>query len=523
MDDATLTAFKGQAAPVYDFATRFKNGLLDNSTAVVRSFLEHFIAVEKFYPDDKSELLGVYNLNLAHDGKPEDALQGVLSHFQIERKVSVMLSILDMLGVYTHMDASILSALKDLSSLMGTKHLRVQRKAKQIAANCQNNIVEQNKELVLPSIRSMASASMSEEQEVAMVEALVAELTLAETKVLSMLGDSEKLLRKAVAKAAVLLWYSRFSVRNLSVRTYLRKGKEKLVVSWSFTGSDGSAKEGLLFVFSSLEDLEVNFDDLCVLTLKERAGGSAPSATDASASPAGAPKVLARGMSRSYSFNKTAEDTASNVVLHVLVLGQNADEGAARGPHGLARSNSLKAVVRQSFRYAILDEAQTARMYHRVLASKEAALKTNGVEKVSVHLLHASERDNMNHISIFNFDGASRDEDALLRHILPTQANWLELNRLTNFNVERCWFPDALLTHVYLATAKTQPLDKRLFVRTIVLRQPAKTEAAGMALARSARDVRAADRLQHARAGDRRLALRRRPRRTTSSSRCSPP
>ena len=45
-----------------------------------------------------------------------------------------------------------------------------------------------------------------------------------------MLGDSEKLLRKAVAKAAVLLWYSRFSVRNLSVRTYLRKGKEKLVV-----------------------------------------------------------------------------------------------------------------------------------------------------------------------------------------------------------------------------------------------------------------------------------------------------
>ena len=47
--------------------------------------------------------------------------------------------------------------------------------------------------------------------------------------------------------------------------------------------------------------------------------------------------------------------------------------------------------------------------------------------------------------------------------------------------VERCWFPDALLTHVYLATAKAQPLDKRLFVRTIVLRQPARTEDEGMA------------------------------------------
>ena len=87
----------------------------------------------------------------------------------------MLLSILDLLGVYTHMDASILNALKDLSALMATKHLRVQRKAKQIGANCQNNIVEQNKDLVLPSLRSMSNASMSEEQEVAMVEGLVAE------------------------------------------------------------------------------------------------------------------------------------------------------------------------------------------------------------------------------------------------------------------------------------------------------------------------------------------------------------
>ena len=166
------------------------------------------------------------------------------------------------------MDASILDALKDLSALMATKHLRVQRKAKQIAANCQNNIVEANKALVLPLLRSMSNTAMSEEQEVAQVEALVAELTLAETKVLAMLGDSEKLLRKAVAKAAVLLWYSRFSVKNLSVRTYLRKGKEKLVASWSYTAADGSPKEGFLFVFSSLEDMEANFDDLSALTLK---------------------------------------------------------------------------------------------------------------------------------------------------------------------------------------------------------------------------------------------------------------
>ena len=181
-------------------------------------------------------------------------------------QVHLMLSVLDLLGVYTHMDASILGALKELSQLMSTKHLRVQRKAKQIAANFQNNIVEQNKELVLPSLRKLASGSttgpVAEEEEKAIVESLLAELTLAETKVLAMLGDSEKVLRKAVAKAAVLLWYSRYQCRNLSVRTYLRKGREKLVVSWTWTNSEGTTKDGFLFVFSSIEDMEGNFDDL---------------------------------------------------------------------------------------------------------------------------------------------------------------------------------------------------------------------------------------------------------------------
>ena len=36
-DEAVLSALKSQAAPIYEFAMRFKNGLLDNSTGVVRA------------------------------------------------------------------------------------------------------------------------------------------------------------------------------------------------------------------------------------------------------------------------------------------------------------------------------------------------------------------------------------------------------------------------------------------------------------------------------------------------------
>ena len=68
--------------------------------------------------------------------------------------------------------------------------------------------------------------------------------------------------------------------------------------------------------------------------------------------------------------------------------------------------------------------------------AQEAALRTNGVEKVSVHLLQLSERDNMNYISIFNFDGEAHfEENKLLRHILPTQADWLELPRLSSLRL----------------------------------------------------------------------------------------
>ena len=105
--EGAAVALTQQAAPLFDFGTRFKGGLIDNATSVVRSFIEHFLAVEKFYPDDRSELLGVYNLTQANPDSLHAALIGVLSHFGIERKVSVMLTVLDLLGVYTHMDSSI--------------------------------------------------------------------------------------------------------------------------------------------------------------------------------------------------------------------------------------------------------------------------------------------------------------------------------------------------------------------------------------------------------------------------------
>ena len=61
--------------------------------------------------------------------------------------------------------------LKDLSHLANTKHIRVTRKAKQIAGSYQNNIAEQNKELVLPVLKKMAGNSMEPQAELDTVRA----------------------------------------------------------------------------------------------------------------------------------------------------------------------------------------------------------------------------------------------------------------------------------------------------------------------------------------------------------------
>jgi len=369
-DEQTALAFKGQAAPLYSFGERYRTSTLDNATGVVRSFVEHFIAIEKFYPDDHSELVGVLNLNAAHEDKAT-VLLAVLSHSQLERKVSLVLQILDLLGVYTHMDASVLDCLLQLSGLLSNKHARVLRKAKQILANCQKNIAENNLELVLPVLKQIAGGrSMSEEDELSLLNGVAHELTLSQPLVLAMLGSSEKGMRKAVAKAAVLLWYSRFGVHDISVKTYLRKGKEKLAVSWSYVSDEGKELEGVLLVFSTMDDLEANFDDLASHTLaeqqKKKQGGATPTS-----SPAPLPRA---GSQRDF----LAERAGPAVTMHILVLAQSKGEVSSKA--------SVHKSIRSSFAYAIVDEHSTSNIYQKVMSSKLATLTSEGVAQITVLL-----------------------------------------------------------------------------------------------------------------------------------------
>lgn len=67
----------------------------------------------------------------------------------------------------------------------------------------------------------------------------------------------------------------------------------------------------------------------------------------------------------------------------------------------------------------------------------------------------------------FTFRGPEFSEHKTIRHIEPALAFQLELGRLSNFNIKPI-FTDNRNIHVYEATAKTAPTDRRFFTRGIV-------------------------------------------------------
>lgn len=67
----------------------------------------------------------------------------------------------------------------------------------------------------------------------------------------------------------------------------------------------------------------------------------------------------------------------------------------------------------------------------------------------------------------FTFQGPDYDENKTMRHVNPPLAFQLELGRLSNFHI-RPVFSENRYIHMYEAHARSDPADKRFFVRTVI-------------------------------------------------------
>lgn len=68
---------------------------------------------------------------------------------------------------------------------------------------------------------------------------------------------------------------------------------------------------------------------------------------------------------------------------------------------------------------------------------------------------------------LFTFQGPNYDEHKTMRHVNPPMAFQLELGRLSNFHI-RPVFSENRYIHMYEAHARSDPADKRFFLRTVI-------------------------------------------------------
>ena len=97
----------------------------------VSALLEHFLDVEQRYPHERPDSMAVKELHEAYPEAPHATLQALLSHNQLERKVGLVLNVLDLLVTgYAFMDDRIFGLLKRLGHLKAERHSRVQVKSR---------------------------------------------------------------------------------------------------------------------------------------------------------------------------------------------------------------------------------------------------------------------------------------------------------------------------------------------------------------------------------------------------------
>ena len=110
-----------------------------------------------------------------------------------------------------------------------------------------------------------------------------------------------------------------------------------------------------------------------------------------------------------------------------------------------------------------LDDDSIVKFLSELIAENKEDLDATSVRRVTF----AVSQDIGSYPKYFTFRGTDYQEDKTIRHIEPALAFQLELGRLSNFNIKPI-FTDNRNIHVYEATGKDAPTDKRYFTRGIV-------------------------------------------------------
>ena len=112
-----------------------------------------------------------------------------------------------------------------------------------------------------------------------------------------------------------------------------------------------------------------------------------------------------------------------------------------------------------------LEDEVIIKKFHSILNPRVFQMRSKGIKRVTLAVL----RDICSSLRYFTFEESlGYEENSNIRHIEPAMAFHLELAKLGNYTLNLCYVDSNAQIHIYQGVCKSNPADKRLFIRLFI-------------------------------------------------------
>ncbi|KAI0032669.1 acetyl CoA carboxylase [Vararia minispora EC-137] len=447
------TMLRAQLSPLFDVVERYLSGLKGHELHVVTALLARYADTEKLFGGGSIESR-VLALREQHKDNLDEVVALVLSHIKAPSKAKLILTILDYVkssGMPVSGAGPLYDVLQALASLEGRSSTQVTLKAREVLIAGQMPSYEERMvqmEAVLKA--SLGTTSYGEHGGTPSAEVLK-ELSDSRYTVYDVLpsffANEDPWIALASFEVYVRRGYRQYSLLSIDYEEGDGgdDGTDPTILTWRFTiGKSHSPPQTPRMERFGENRRQGSVSDLSYMISRNQT------------------EPIRCGAIASFK-NLEALEQGFEEVVQVL---PPFDVSEYRQRHGgdSQPPNVLNLALR------VFDEADdhTAAEWSEKIASfvnsRKTALAARGIRRLSVMICRRGQYPE--YYTLRDFGGVWSEEQAI-RNIEPATAFQLELNRLSNYNLEPV-FAENKQIHIYHGVARENQLDHRFFIRALI-------------------------------------------------------
>lgn len=454
--EAELSTQKDQVAlsavlePLLDVARRYANGIESHEYSVFVHFLDEYYNVEKLFnePNSREENV-ILNLRDQNVDNLEKVVGIVLSHAKVSAKNNLVLAILKhyqpLCKLSSKVAAVFAEALQRIVELESKATAKVALQAREILIQGALPSVKERTEQIDHILRSSVvktsygtSVPKRRDPDMEILKDLIDSNYVVFDVLTQFLSHSDPSLAAAAAQVYIRRAYRAYTIGDVKTHdTDLLP-----VLEWKFQLPSAA--------FSSIP------------TMKSKSGmNRALSVSDLSYVVDQENAPLRTGVLVSANHLDDVDDALTSA-LEVIPC-QSSQSGPVPDRTGSASSLSNVANVFVASTDGFDSESDILKRLSEILELNKTNLFDSAIRRITFMF---GFKDG-SYPKYYTFNGPDYNENKTIRHVEPALAFQLELGRMSNFNIKPI-FTENRNIHVYEATSKTSPLDKRFFTRGII-------------------------------------------------------